>query len=102
MHYTAKRCETMNRTFRHAGLERYWTRGDESGLAAAHVRKIRRLLDALDVATSPQQMRISGFDYHTLKGPRRGDHAVSVNGNWRITFGWDGTDAININLEDYH
>lgn len=92
----------MNRTFRHAGLERYWTDSDQSGVAAAHVSKIGRLLDALNVATNPQQLRIPGFGFHPLKGDRKGEYAVGVNGNWRITFGWDGADAININLEDYH
>jgi type I restriction enzyme M protein len=32
--------------------------------------------------------------------PKR--YGLSVTGNWRITFGWKGEDAIHLNLEDYH
>jgi len=29
-------------------------------------------------------------------------HTVWVNGNYRITFGWNGEDATDVDLEDYH
>ncbi|CUS04620.2 protein of unknown function [Candidatus Promineifilum breve] len=28
--------------------------------------------------------------------------SVRVSGNWRVTFVFDGQDAANVNLEDYH
>lgn len=58
-------------------------------------------MDALDVATVPEEMNIPGFKFHGLQGnPKR--YAVKVSGNYRVTFGWEGTDAIKLNLEDYH
>jgi proteic killer suppression protein len=46
-------------------------------------------------------MNIPGFGFHGLNGnPKR--YAVSINGNYRITFGWDGQNATKLDLEDYH
>ena len=47
-------------------------------------------------------MNLPGLGFHRLKGNRVGTYAVSVRGNWRLTFGWDGEDAIDVILEDYH
>ncbi|HEX8664836.1 MAG TPA: hypothetical protein VF744_12470 [Beijerinckiaceae bacterium] len=27
---------------------------------------------------------------------------MDAGGNWRITFRWDGEDAVDVDLEDYH
>jgi proteic killer suppression protein len=37
-----------------------------------------------------------------LKGNRKGEFAVFVTRNWRITFGWQDGDAVDVDLEDYH
>jgi proteic killer suppression protein len=47
-------------------------------------------------------MNLPGYRFHDLKGPAKGRYAVDASGNWRITFGWDGEDAIDVDLEDYH
>ena len=47
-------------------------------------------------------MDLPGFRFHALKGDASGRYAVSVSGNWRVTFGWDGAEAIDVDLEDYH
>ena len=57
---------------------------------------------ALEQATAPEQMAIPGFGYHPLTGDRKGTYSVSASGNWRITFEFDGEDAIDVDLEDYH
>jgi len=64
--------------------------------------RIRRILLALDAAKSPDHMNVPGFRFHPLKGHDRGRYAVDASGNWRVTFAWDGEDAIDIDLEDYH
>ncbi|MEY4209302.1 MAG: hypothetical protein RLZZ20_2454 [Pseudomonadota bacterium] len=46
-------------------------------------------------------MSLPGYKFHALKGDRKGEDAVPVSGNWRITFEFDGQDAVNVNLEDY-
>ena len=92
----------MIRTFRHKGLERFFTKGERRGIDARQAERIRRMLDRLDAAAIPQDMNLPGYGFHGLKGERRGTFAVAVSGNWRITFRFHEGDAIDVNLEDYH
>ncbi len=59
------------------------------------------MLARLDVALTPEDMNLPGFGFHTLRG-KKVRYALSASGNYRITFGWDGEDAIDVDLEDYH
>jgi len=46
-------------------------------------------------------MNLPGYRFHALHGrPRR--YSVTVTRTWRITFEWDGEDAIRVDYEDYH
>ncbi len=47
-------------------------------------------------------MDLPGLYLHQLKGKLRGTWAVRESGNWRVTFKFDGPDAIDVNYEDYH
>jgi proteic killer suppression protein len=60
------------------------------------------MLDRLDASVVPEDMDLPGFKFHELKGKRKGIYAVSVSGNWRITFKFDGEGAFDVDLEDYH
>ena len=60
------------------------------------------LLDRLDASKQPDDMNLPGYKFHQLKGSRKYEFAVSVTGNWRITFEFEGDDATNVNLEDHH
>ncbi|MDR2364647.1 MAG: type II toxin-antitoxin system RelE/ParE family toxin [Zoogloeaceae bacterium] len=55
-----------------------------------------------DAAVKPEDLDFPGYRVHPLKGDRQGDYAVSVSGNWRLTFRFDGEDATDVDLEDYH
>ena len=90
------------RTFRHKGLEAFFTKDDPRKILADRVDRITRLLDRLDDAKTPQDMNLPGWGFHELKGRRKGEYAVAVSGNWRITFRFEGVDAFDVNLEDYH
>jgi toxin HigB-1 len=92
----------MIRNFRHRGLQRYWTRSDPSGLRPDWVAKIDRWLEALDAARAPSELSIPGSGFHALRGDLKGRYAMTVSRNWRLTFGWDNEDAIDVDLEDYH
>lgn len=92
----------MIRSFRDKGLRRFAETGDSSKLAVPHIDRLRRILVALDSATAPEQMSIPGLRLHRLQGQARGRWAVSASGNFRVTFGWDGQDAVDVDLEDYH
>ena len=88
--------------FRHKGLERLFMSGDTSGVNAQHVRKLRQILLALNNATNQAGMNLPGLRLHPLRGERRGQWAVAVSGNWRVVFEFDGPDATDVDLVDYH
>lgn len=88
--------------FRHRGLDRFFRRSDHRGIPAQSADRIRRMLDALDAATRPEDLNLPGYRFHELKGKRSGTHSVTVTGNLRITFRFEGEDATDIDLEDYH
>ena len=92
----------MIRTFKHKGLERFFSKGDHRGIPAKSEDRIERMLDRLDASVRPGDMDLPGYRFHPLKGGRKGEFAVSVSGNWRITFRFEGEDAAEVNLEDYH
>ena len=92
----------MIRSFRHKGLERFFTSGDRKRIDAKQRERILRILDRLDASARPEDLSLPGFDFHALKGDRKGTYSVSVSGNWRITFRHEAGDAIDVNLEDYH
>lgn len=92
----------MLRSFRSKALRRFAELGDSSKLSVQNPERIRRILLALDAAASPEQMNVPGFRFHALKGRSKGRNAVDASGNWRVTFGWHGEDAIDVDLEDYH
>jgi len=83
-------------------LELFFTKGSYKGVPAQYGARIERMLDRLDAAREAKDMDLPSFKFHALKGDRKGEFAVSVSGNWRITFEFDGQDAVNVNLEDYH
>lgn len=60
------------------------------------------LLDRLEAAVSPDDLNLPGFGFHKLSGASKGRYAVSVSATWRIAFGWDEHDAVDVNFEDYH
>jgi proteic killer suppression protein len=92
----------MIRRFRHKGLERFFTRGDASGINPQFAPRLRRMLTALDACTGPDGMNMPGFRLHPLKGERKGEWSTSVSGNWRLTFSFEKEDAVDVDLEDYH
>ena len=92
----------MIRTFKHKGLERFFRKGDHRGIIAKTEARTERMLDRLDTVAKPEDMNIPGYKFHQLTGTRKGTYSVTVTGNYRITFQFDGEDAINVNMEDYH
>ena len=92
----------MIKSFRSRALRRFWTRSDASGLRPDWVGRIERQLTILDQAARPEDMDVVTYGFHRLTGDHRGRYAVTVSRNWRLTFGFAETDAIDVDLEDYH
>ncbi len=66
------------------------------------LEKIENILAVLDRAETPETMDLPGFRLHPLKGNFHGYWAVTVRANWRIVWRFDGTDAVDVDLIDYH
>lgn len=93
----------MIKSFKHAGLERFYKAGSKSGIQPAHAAKLAKQLFALNNATSPADMAVfPSWGCHALKGQRAGQYAVWVNGNWRLTFAFEEKDAVIVDYQDYH
>ena len=89
-------------SFRHKGLRLLYATGDRRRVPADYADKLERILARLDVAAGPGNMDLPGFRLHPLKGDRAGSWSVSLSGNWRIVFRFDGPDACDVDLVDYH
>jgi toxin HigB-1 len=92
----------MIRSYRHKGLQRFAESGSKAGIQPAHAKRLKNLLTALDAATSPSDMNAPGYHLHALHGNLEGHWAVSISGNWRLTFAFEGEDSILVDYQDYH
>jgi proteic killer suppression protein len=92
----------MIKSFRHKGLKLFFENGSKAGIQAAHATKLARQLARLNVATCDSDMNLSGWGLHALQGNLQNHWSISVNGNWRMTFTFDGADAVLVDYQDYH
>jgi proteic killer suppression protein len=90
------------KSFWHRGVEKFFHTGSKAGIQPAHASKLRLQLFALDNAKRPGDMSAPGWKLHPLAGELKGHWAVSVSGNWRLTFKFDGDDAALVDYQDYH
>ncbi|MEA3092308.1 MAG: toxin HigB [Caballeronia sp.] len=98
----------MIKSFRHKGLERFFLTGSKAGIAAAHAEKLQIRLTALHAATGPDDMNAAAWKLHPLTGRNsrkqdvEGHWSIWITGNWRLTFFFEGTDAVLVDYQDYH
>lgn len=92
----------MIKSFRHDGLERFFHKGSKAGIQPRHAKRLQLQLGALDASSSAADMNLPGWQWHPLKDDLAGHWAVSVSGNWRLTFTFEGADAVLVDYQDYH
>ena len=92
----------MIRSFKHRGLKRLYEDGDRRGIRPDLIEDVEDILARLDRAETPQAMNLPGYRLHALKGDLRGFWSVTVRANWRIVFRFEGVDAFDLELTDYH
>jgi proteic killer suppression protein len=90
------------KSFRHRGVEKFFRTGSKAGIQPKHASKLRLQLFALDNARQASDMNAPGWNLHLLSGELKGHSAVSVSGNWRLTFKFEGEDAVFVDYQDYH
>ncbi|HQO02613.1 MAG TPA: type II toxin-antitoxin system RelE/ParE family toxin [Spirochaetota bacterium] len=92
----------MIKSFAHKGLEDFHKTGSKKGIIPDHSQKLDFILDRLEAATIPKDMNLPGFSLHQLQGKEKETWSVKVNGNWRVTFVFQGEDVIVVDYRDYH
>lgn len=93
---------SMIKSFVHKGLQEFFETGTKKGIQAEHSAKLGRILDRLDASICARDMDLPGYRLHQLKGNLQDLWSVTVNGNWRITFYFEGQDAYLVDYQDYH
>ena len=92
----------MIKSFKHKGLEKFYSSGSAKGIQAKHAKRLRMQLAALDTAHLVEDLDIPGYRLHQLKGSLKGLWSITVNANWRITFEFTDGNVYIVNYEDYH
>ncbi len=87
---------------KHKGLRAFWEKGETRRLNQDWIRRIDRIMNALNEAQIPADMDLPGFRLHLLRENYKGFYAVDVSGNWRIVFRFEGSNTADIDLTDYH
>lgn len=91
----------MIKSFRHKGIERFFKTGNAAGIQPHHAGKLRLMLGSLDHARSEKDINVAGWRLHGLSGKYQGFWSVTVNGNWRLIFRFDGADVEQVDYLDY-
>lgn len=89
-------------SFKHRGLKRLYERDDRGGIRPDLVDTVQGILTVLDHAATPQDLNLPGYRLHPLKGELKGFWSITVRANWRIIFRFQGADAFDVELIDYH
>ena len=92
----------MVASFKHRGLQALYDGRTVRRVAPDHVRKLLDILAVLDRSRGPQDVDLPGFRLHALKGGLKGHCAVSVSGNWRVTFRFEDGEVVDVDYIDYH
>lgn len=72
-------------------------------LPADVIRVALRKLDQLNAATRIEDLRSPpGNRLEALRGELKGCHSIRVNDQWRIVFRWQGEEASEVRILDYH
>ena len=60
-------------------------------------------LDVLNAVVALKELRSPpGNRLEALKGDLVGFHSIRINKQWRIIFKWQGTEALDVRITDYH
>ena len=92
----------MIASFKYRGLKALYEGRTARRVAPEHVQKLSDILAVLDRSRTPQDVDLPGLRLHPLKGDLKGHYAVSVSGNWRVTFRFEDGDAVEVDYVDYH
>lgn len=90
------------KSWKHKELQRFYQLGRADGINPKHAHRLTLTLQMLDAATKPEDMNLPGMRFHKLKGEFKYYYSVTVSGNWKVIFQFEGKDAVLVNYLDYH
>jgi toxin HigB-1 len=91
------------RSFRDKDAQQLFDRRPIRRLGADVQRTALRKLRLLDAANVLEDLRIPpGNRLERLRGDRSGEWSIRINDQWRICFRWEGGDAHDVEIVDYH
>ncbi len=92
----------MIKSFKNKALADLFETGKTTKIDAKMQKRILIRLDTLNDATSLDELKMPGYDFHSLRGFKPTRYTIHVNGPWCITFEFDGSDAHRVDFEQYH
>jgi proteic killer suppression protein len=93
----------MIRTFQDKEAEKIFRRERSRKLPEDLLRPALRKLRMLNRAISLSDLRIPPANHlEKLMGNRFGQYSIRINDRWRVCFRWQGTDAFDVEIVDYH
>ena len=93
----------MIKSFKNRATRRFYEGENVRGFGSLDRALALKRLDAINAATALSDLPpLKSVHLHRLKGDRRGQWAISVNGPWRICFEFRAGDAYNVEIVDYH
>ena len=93
----------MIKSFADAETQSLYVTGTSRRLPADILKRARRKLEYVDLATRLDDLRVPpGNRLHRLGGDRKGQYSISVNDQWRICFRFADGDAHEVEITDYH
>jgi toxin HigB-1 len=93
----------MIRSWRNTASRKVWEGGRPNQYRSLDFDAAIDLLLALNAAKTLQDLSpLKSVGLHKLKGDRKGQWAMTVNGPWRVCFAFSKCDAYEVEIVDYH
>ena len=93
----------MIKTFKNAASRKLYEGRKVGGFGGLDRSRAQERFDVLDAATRLEDIPpLKSIHLHPLKGGRKGQWAITVNGPWRICFEWKEGNAYDVEVIDYH
>jgi len=93
----------MIKSFADKQTQELYTKGWSRKFPANVTQRAARKLEYVDLATQLEDLKVPpGNRLHPLSGNRQGQHAISINNQWRICFRFEDGDAYEVEVCDYH
>lgn len=89
------------KSFKNKGLEELFDSGRTAKIGKKYHENAILIMDLIEAAAVIEDLK-GAKGFHQLKGQRRGQYSMHVNGNYVVTFRWVDPDAYDLDFEDYH